>query len=82
MTTLTLKQVPPELLEQLRALAERERRSVNQQAIVLLEQALAKPRPTFAEAYAKFRKKVGTIPPGTAEALEGLRQGDLGRKRR
>lgn len=82
MTTLTLKQVPPELLDQLRELAERERRSINQQAIVLLDQALPRPRPSFTEAYAEFRKKVGTIPRGTAEALPGLRQRDLGRKRR
>jgi hypothetical protein len=38
--TLTLKGLPPKLLRSLRAAAERERRSLNQQVIHLLEEAL------------------------------------------
>jgi hypothetical protein len=40
MTSLTLKNIPTNLLAALRAAAANDRRSVNQQAILLLEQAL------------------------------------------
>ena len=41
MSSLTLKNVPDELLEQLRSRAREQRRSLNSEAIILLEQALA-----------------------------------------
>jgi plasmid stability protein len=41
MASLTLKDLPPRLLTRLRALAARERRSLNQEAIALLEGAVA-----------------------------------------
>lgn len=41
MASLTLKNVPDALLERLRSAASRERRSLNQQALVLLEGGLA-----------------------------------------
>lgn len=80
MTTLTLKQVPRELIEELRAAAAQQRRSVNQHAIHLLEQAMQASRPSFAEAFAKFRKSVGPMKKGYAEAFEGLRSKEPGRK--
>ncbi|MEM9557633.1 MAG: Arc family DNA-binding protein [Acidobacteriota bacterium] len=45
MASFTLKNLPPELLERLRERAADERRSVNQQAIHMLEQALERPDP-------------------------------------
>jgi plasmid stability protein len=41
MSSLTLKDLPDDLLERLRERARQERRSLNREAIVLLEQALA-----------------------------------------
>lgn len=41
MPSITLKDVPDDLLARLRAAAARERRSLNQEAIVLIEGALA-----------------------------------------
>lgn len=41
MASLTLKNIPDELLEKLRVLAERERRSITQQVLYMLEQAVA-----------------------------------------
>lgn len=41
MTSITLKNVPPPLYERLKASAKRNRRSLTEEAIVLLEQALA-----------------------------------------
>ena len=41
MSSITLKDVPDELLRRLRAAAARERRSLNQEALVLLEGGLA-----------------------------------------
>lgn len=41
MSSITLKDVPEELLVRLRAAAARERRSLNQQALVLIEGGLA-----------------------------------------
>ena len=45
MASITLKNVPEAVLVGLRAVAEAERRSLNQQAIVLLEEALDKQSP-------------------------------------
>lgn len=41
LASLTLKNIPDELLEKLRVLAERERRSITQQVLYMLEQAVA-----------------------------------------
>lgn len=48
MSSITLKDVPEELLARLRAAARRERRSLNQEALVLIEGGLAA-RETAAE---------------------------------
>ena len=80
MTTLTLKQVPDSLLERLRAEAHRQRRSVNQQALFLLEQTLQQSRPSFGAALARFIEEEGPPRPELADALEGLRSRERGRK--
>ena len=41
MASLTLKNIPAKLLDQIRAIAERERRSMTQQVIYMLEQSVA-----------------------------------------
>ena len=49
MASLTLKGIPSELMRQLREMAKCERRSLNQQAFLILERALSGPRPSFSE---------------------------------
>ena len=44
MASLTIKDIPDELLEALRELAERDRRSMTQEAIVLLSEIIAQRR--------------------------------------
>ncbi|MDZ4701025.1 MAG: Arc family DNA-binding protein [Rhodothermales bacterium] len=75
MASLTLKGIPPAVLEQLRKVAQEERRSLNQQAILLLERALVTPRVSFAEAYPAFVKRAGPSPLETSD-LENLRAQD------
>ncbi len=78
MASLTLKGIPDTLLEQLRRLAAKERRSLNQQAILILERALADARPSFLEAHDAFVRKYGPLPIDD-ETFEGLRSTDEGR---
>jgi hypothetical protein len=49
MSSLTLKDVPPELLDGLRRRAAAERRSLSQQALVLLARSLGQPSPEGAD---------------------------------
>ena len=77
MASLTIKGIPTDLMERLRELADRERRSLNQQAIVILEQALVD-RPLFSELYEGFLKQHGS-PLLEDHDLEGVRTGDTGR---
>ncbi len=77
-STLTLKQVPEALLDQLRADAEAHRRSMNQHALALLEAALQSRRPSFAQALAAYRQQV-EADGGDAEVLEDLRDDSPGR---
>ena len=80
MSTLTLKQVPEALLDRLRAEALRQRRSVNQQALFLLEQTLQKSRPSFGAALASFIEEEGPPEADLADAFKGLRSKERGRK--
>ena len=50
MASFTVKNIPSELLEALKARAARNQRSINQEAIFLLRMALADPRRNRAEA--------------------------------
>lgn len=77
--TLTLKQVPESLLEELRQLAERERRSINQQAIYCLEEAVKARGPSFSEKLAEFYATTGVLRDDEENALEDLRPRDPGR---
>ncbi|MEZ4701727.1 MAG: hypothetical protein R2834_15420 [Rhodothermales bacterium] len=78
MASLTIKSIPDTLLEQLRRLAEQERRSLNQQAILLLEQALSEGRASFRERYEAFVRNHGPSPLEDAD-FDGLRSPDRGR---
>lgn len=82
MSSLTLKGIPDEVMERLRNLAEKERRSLNQQAILLLERALDQNRPSFTEAYEVFLRRHGPSPLTDAEVdavFEGVRDPGTGR---
>lgn len=50
MASITLKGIPEEVKERLEKLADRERRSLNRQAILLLERALAEEPMGFERA--------------------------------
>ena len=78
MASLTLKGIPNELMERLRAIAARERRSLNQQAILILERAVANPRPNFADVYSAFLDNAGSTPLEPSD-LENLRDPESGR---
>lgn len=80
MSTLTLKQVPDSLLDRLRAEAQRQRRSLNQQALFLLEQTLQQSRPSFGAVLARFIEEEGPPDPELTEAFKGLRSKERGRK--
>lgn len=78
MASITLNGIPDELKERIQALADRERRSLNQQAILLLERA-AREEPTgFERAYRRFREKRRPSPLELS-AFEGLRSPEEGR---
>ena len=82
MASLTLKKIPEDVMERLRSLAEKERRSLNQQAILLLERALDERRPSFTEAYEAFLQKHGTSPLDDESfdaVFEELRSREMGR---
>jgi plasmid stability protein len=78
MASITLKNVPDQLLNSLRERADRDRRSLNQQAILLLEQALENDRPNFREAYEAFLQKYGPSPL-EGDEFENLRSKETGR---
>ncbi|MEP0548081.1 MAG: hypothetical protein ABJF88_14190 [Rhodothermales bacterium] len=78
MASLTLKGIPDDVMTRLRERAEAERRSLNQQAIRLLETALDEARPSFLEAHEAFLKKHGP-PPFDDDFFEGLRSRETGR---
>lgn len=78
MASITLKGVPDELKDRLEELAERERRSLNQQAILLLERAVREDLTGFDRAYRQFRKAHGSSPLEEGD-LEGLRSERGGR---
>lgn len=56
MATLTLKNVPEELIDGLKREASESRRSLNQEALVRLEQSLAIRWPTAAEKVNRMRR--------------------------
>jgi antitoxin FitA len=70
---ITLKNIPEQVYEALKASAERHRRSLNSEAIVCLEQALQTPRADVEQRLARIRalrEQLG----GVAVTLEDLDQ--------
>lgn len=85
MASLTIKGIPDELLDELRAEAERERRSVNQQAIVALERALLHRTDSFLARLDAFYGSHGFpdddgLPDEGGGEFEGVRATDSGRE--
>lgn len=78
MATITLKGLPDDLKERLEALAEKERRSLNQQAILLLERAVAENPSDFDRTYGRFRNTHGSSPLADND-LSDLRSKEEGR---
>lgn len=60
-TTLTLKNIPDEVYEQLKAAAERHRRSLNSEAIVCLETVLTPSKVPPGERLARARQLRGGL---------------------
>lgn len=72
MATLTLKGIPDELLERLRRRAQLHRRSINSEALVVLEQSL-EPAPIDPEAFlagVRQRREQMKVTPLTPEMIE------------
>jgi plasmid stability protein len=63
-TTLTLKNVPDEVYERLKASAEMHRRSLNSEAIVCLESVLVPGRVPVGERLARARALRAALPRG------------------
>lgn len=78
MASITLKGLPDELKDRIQEMADRERRSLNQQAIYLLERA-AREEPTgFERAYREFQATHAPSPLKAGD-LSGLRSEEDGR---
>ena len=69
-TTLTLKNIPEEVYERLKASARAHRRSLNNEAIVCLETVLASGRTPATERLARARALRATLPEGRFHAPE------------
>jgi len=63
-TTLTLKNIPDEVYERLKAAAQTHRRSLNSEAIVCLESVLLPGRLTPSERITRARELRSTLPKG------------------
>ena len=63
-TTLTLKNIPDDVYERLKASAEMHRRSLNSEAIVCLESVLLPGRVPVGERLARARALRATLPRG------------------
>jgi len=87
MASLTLKNIPDDLLETLRTTAEREHRSLTQQVIHLLESAVRKPAPAApqprteeAEARLAAWRKLAAEWPDDIDGAEIMDARTLGRE--
>lgn len=68
MATVTLKNVPEELVRMLKGEAKQNRRSLNQEALARLEASLAGPRrsgESTVKALRRLHKRLGGLPPLT-----------------
>jgi plasmid stability protein len=81
MATLTLKNLPEAVLERLRRQAERQKRSVNREAIVILEAAVQAATPVDVEARLAQIRQARITPRGgsltTAYVTRAKREGRL-----
>lgn len=79
MANLSLRDVPEDLYQRIKEIADRQRRSVNQQIIVLLEQSLQQKRSrvevlaSIDQRNATIAKRVG-VTPDSAEMIAEDRQ--------
>jgi plasmid stability protein len=69
-TTLTLKNIPDEVYQRLKASAETHRRSLNSEAIVCLESVLLPGRVDPAERIARARALRATLPKAKFKARD------------
>ncbi len=69
-TTLTLKSIPDEVYERLKASAEAHHRSLNSEAIVCLESVLLPGKTSPAERLARARALRATLPQGKFRAKD------------
>ncbi len=69
-TTLTLKNIPDDVYERLKASAEAHRRSLNSEAIVCLEAVLISGRITVGERLARARALRAALPKGKFRAKD------------
>ncbi|MCZ2441088.1 MAG: Arc family DNA-binding protein [Burkholderiales bacterium] len=69
-TTLTLKNIPDEVYQRLKASAESNRRSLNSEAIVCLESVLIPGRVAVSERLAKARALRTALPKGKFRAKD------------
>lgn len=69
-TTLTLKNIPDEVYERLKRSAQANRRSMNNEAIVRLEEALAPTGLPPAQRLARARALRADLPTGTFRARD------------
>lgn len=69
-TTLTLKNIPDEVYERLKASAQAHRRSLNSEAIVCLESVLLPERMAVSERLARARTLRAGLPKATFHANE------------
>lgn len=80
MSSITIKDVPKETLNQLKQQAIAQRRSLNQQVLFMLEQALkSSAAPRFSDRLAQFWSEVGREE-DLSEAFQDVRSPDLGRE--
>jgi plasmid stability protein len=69
-TTLTLKNIPDDVYQRLKALAETHRRSLNSEAIVCLESVLLPGRVTPSERLVRARELRSALPKGEFRARD------------
>jgi plasmid stability protein len=76
MATLHVRNVPDELYERLKESAEAKRRSLSTQVIVLLNEALAPPKPSQAELLERLRRLRSSVvlPPNVPDSTVLLRE--------
>jgi plasmid stability protein len=76
MATLHIRNVPTELYERLKESAEAKRRSLSAQVVVLLNEALASPKPSQAELLERLRRLRSSValPPNVPDSTVLLRE--------